>query len=198
MNNSFCDLKNLIDAMNNKLKETEKEVNTTELEQVKDLLQKYDIVLKDNVDEMDLILKYETFYGQINEFVTNKRNDIVETNVYNNILKELDTMKVERYNVDIEIIIINNSMNVSKEWSNKSKFKIIFDSKVDGDGLTDYILLDRINNSGWIKDNNAFVFSLNRDGKVKNTKYSIKSKHSYGALHVCGNSQNNYRIISIW
>ncbi|KAL7721483.1 TLDc domain-containing protein [Entamoeba marina] len=113
-------------------------------------------------------------------------------------------MKVERYDIvkqptkqvkiqqpiktnDNEMDIINNSMNILKQWSNKNTFNIIFDSRVDGDGWNNvlynrvlnecnlyFISFDGDNNvyggylntkidkstSGYISDRNSFVFSL--------------------------------------
>ncbi|KAL7719445.1 TLDc domain-containing protein [Entamoeba marina] len=111
------------------------------------------------------------------------------------------------------------SINILKQWSNKTNFNVIFDSDVDGDGSNNvlnkivmnksnlyFITLDENNNvfggyinvkiieldefSGFISDDNAFIFSLIKDGKVKNTKYSIKSDDF--ALYLHRNDLNDY------
>ncbi|KAL7722954.1 hypothetical protein QTN25_000540 [Entamoeba marina] len=312
-------LTKLVDVMKNTLNQSEKEVNTTEVEQVKELLEKYDIVLKDDIDEKDLILKYESFYGQLKEFIFNKKEEIVnvevminnlsglaygsqfanilnkkkentnqiidcgnriverireiETTIYNNRIKDLNNMKVERLHelkqvkvqqqIDVndnEMNIIINSINLLKQWSNQNTYNIIFDSKIDGDGWTDNILHDRVFNRSnvyfitfdtnnnvfgcfitkkidkscsykseerkkttyygitqthhdtllekffnkeeidkpieYIRDENAFVFSLIRDGKVKNTKYLLKyySNHSVFRLHTNDNRCRLYQL----
>ncbi|KAL7714837.1 TLDc domain-containing protein [Entamoeba marina] len=196
MSTKFSDFKNVMDAMKKTLENIEKEVCTIEVEEVKRLLKKYDVVLKDDIEEKDLVLKYETFYDQLGEYILKKRerveeveeveetlenysgfvndekvmtiinkkksnvNEIVdcinrvvrrikelEVIIYNKRLRELEGMKVFRYD-DIEqkqkskqseddgMNIINNSMNYLKEWSNKHHHQVIFDSNEDGDGTS--------------------------------------------------------------
>ncbi|KAL7722955.1 TLDc domain-containing protein [Entamoeba marina] len=281
MSNSFVDFK-VMEAMKNSLKQIEKEVNSGEIEEIKRLVNKYDVILKSNEEEKELILKYETFYDELNENVSNKKkqiNDIdemmttlsefspddnfatiinkkkdnvnqiidcinriverikqLETTIYNNRIKELNNMKVEKSDIVKQLIkqvqiqqpiktndngmdVINNSMNLLKQWSNKNTFNIIFDSDIDGDGWNNvlynkvfkksnlyFISFDGNNNvyggyldtkidkSGdwiWITDKNAFIFSLIRNGKVNNKKYFMKQGKDQ-AIILWNNDPNGY------
>ncbi|KAL7717070.1 TLDc domain-containing protein [Entamoeba marina] len=103
-------------------------------------------------------------------------------------------------------------INVLKEWSNKGTFNIIFDTDENGDGDNlvlhntvmgksnlYFIIFDdkqnvfggyvskKINRSGFapIYDNNAFLFSLIRNGKTVNEKYVIKQNCSNYAFMLC-------------
>ncbi|KAL7719776.1 TLDc domain-containing protein [Entamoeba marina] len=124
----------------------------------------------------------------------------LEISICDNKIKKLDDMKLEKYSVDSDMVVINDSLNVLKEWSVKNTFNIIFDSKFDGDGdknvLHDIVLNksnlyftsfdgnnnvfggyinNKIHGSGdFVHDENAFIFSLIKNGIVKNKKYSIK------------------------
>ncbi|KAL7716104.1 TLDc domain-containing protein [Entamoeba marina] len=227
MSCSFADLKKLIDTLNASLKKTEKEVNSDEVEETKKLVEKYDVILEGDVEEKELVLKYETFYDELNKSVLNKRNETVvvendikklsefinvgkfttvlnkkkdntnqiidcinrivdrikllETTVYNNRIKELDNMKVERYDVDLEMDIINNSMNILKEWSNKNTSNIIFDSKVDGNGSNN-VLHNRVMN----RSNMYFIhFDENNNvyGGYLNTK--VNNSYDYSDKYEC-------------
>ncbi|KAL7716463.1 TLDc domain-containing protein [Entamoeba marina] len=109
---------------------------------------------------------------------------------------------------DMEMNIINNSIDLLKQWSNKTIFNIIFDSDIDGDGSKNalhntvfnknnlyFIHFDGDNNifggyisskidkssesdndavDACIRDENSFIFSLMRNGKVNNKRYFMK------------------------
>ncbi|KAL7715465.1 TLDc domain-containing protein [Entamoeba marina] len=118
--------------------------------------------------------------------------------------KTIDIMKNSLKEIENEVNIINNSMNVLKQWSNKNTSNVIFDSDIDGNGnknvLHDKVLnksnlyfihFDSDNNvcggyistkidksDGWIFDKNSFVFSLIRNGKVNNKRYFLKQNTS--------------------
>ncbi|KAL7720408.1 TLDc domain-containing protein [Entamoeba marina] len=142
------------------------------------------------------------------------------------ILKELypNDTKIQQ---DKEIVELIPSFNKLKEWSGKQKCSIIFDSKIDGDGGNNvlmnkvmnkqnlyFISFDNQNNvfggyvdtiinktGDWITDPNAFVFSLIRNGKMKNIKYEIKN--SQYAFYSLSNDNQLYGIggghdIGIW
>ncbi|KAL7716176.1 TLDc domain-containing protein [Entamoeba marina] len=70
------DSKQFFEEVKNALFRTEEEVNTIEVEEVKQLLQKYDVVLKNNNDELDLIMKYENIYDKVSDCLVKKRKDI--------------------------------------------------------------------------------------------------------------------------
>ncbi|KAL7720471.1 TLDc domain-containing protein [Entamoeba marina] len=112
--------------------------------------------------------------------------------------KQLQHIEEIKFENDNELKQLNNSIQSLIEWSGKQNYNVIFDSKIDGNGKgvlenkvmnkknLYFISFDNhnnvfggyvdtiINKTGWIKDINAFVFSLIRKGKVKNKKYVLK------------------------
>ncbi|KAL7711823.1 TLDc domain-containing protein [Entamoeba marina] len=118
--------------------------------------------------------------------------------------------------------IINNSIDILKYWSNKTILNILFDSDIDGDGRTDNLLLNKVlykrnlyfisfdyNNNVYggfvgtlvdrfdyfIRGEKTFVFSLKRNGEVKNTKYCLKQgKDSAFMLYNNNPSKALYRF----
>ncbi|KAL7718762.1 hypothetical protein QTN25_003719 [Entamoeba marina] len=150
MSHSFVDLKKIMEKLKDSLKTIEKEVNSVEVEETTKLVKKYDVVIKDVVNEFDLILKYETFYDQLNKYVITKRKEIndveelinslsefesgdsfttilnkkkdnanqiidcinkivektkeLETTIYNNKIKKLNNMKVNRYDIVEQLV----------------------------------------------------------------------------------------------
>ncbi|KAL7720518.1 TLDc domain-containing protein [Entamoeba marina] len=258
-----------LNAFLNSLQRVENKVNYDDVEEMKQLLKRYDVVLNSSINETDSINKYQEFYFGLFEFAENKKKEIkdfeekgaillsyenhgyyhsivkkmkentnqiidcinriverirdLKITQYFNAIEQLDRMKVDRYQNedhtikkelqriefdDAEMNIINNSMGMLKQWSCKNTFKIIFDSKVDGDG-DNYVLHDRVMNrrnlyfiisdnkgniyggyvgnkihksgsysshhdKSFIRDKNAFVFSLIRNGEDKNTQYFMR------------------------
>ncbi|KAL7712470.1 TLDc domain-containing protein [Entamoeba marina] len=100
--------------------------------------------------------------------------------------------------------LCNQIISIMKDWSGMVNYTIIFDSDVDGNGqktLSQTILkkknlyflhFDNNNNifggyisslidrtCDYIKDNTSFLFSLMRNGQVKNTKYLINNNTKY-------------------
>ncbi|KAL7717835.1 TLDc domain-containing protein [Entamoeba marina] len=149
---------------------------------------------------------------------TNCNNNIDPTKILNDIEKIKNVIKEEEHQQMFEIL----ELEILSKWSGLNGCKIIFDSDLDGNG---YCTLDRsiVNKrnlylitfdgesnvyGGYITeeinkieskicDENAFVFSLIRNGKVKNSRYYIKdTKNNYafyvypkrddGALYVFG------------
>ncbi|KAL7712558.1 TLDc domain-containing protein [Entamoeba marina] len=119
---------------------------------------------------------------------------------------------------DDEMNIVLNSLDVLKKWSDKRYYEIIFDSTKHGDG-SDNVLHDKVlfksklyfisfdgNNNvygGYISaginaastdiyDSESFVFSLMRDGIVKNSKYPIKKGCEQNAFFLYYNSDALY------
>ncbi|KAL7714730.1 TLDc domain-containing protein [Entamoeba marina] len=175
----------------------------------------------DGSDE-EILLRYETWYDKLDEFAIKKikikvtLNDLVDkiiekkTILHKNKMKQLDnTMKKHcdtieaTYAKDKEILEnIVPSINKLKEWSDKQKCSVIFDSKLDGDGENNgfmnkvmnkqnlyFISFDNQNNvfGGYADNNinitdgsrtnpNAFTFSLIRNGNLENMKYNIKKE----------------------
>ncbi|KAL7715192.1 TLDc domain-containing protein [Entamoeba marina] len=122
---------------------------------------------------------------------------------------------------DIEMGVINKSLSFLNEWSNKQHYQFIFDSNSDGDGWTNNVLHDRVlhksnlyfissDNNGniyggyinnridednsYIKDNNIFIFSLQRNGKVKNKRYEIKKGNESYAFKLCEKNERHGRL----
>ncbi|KAL7717069.1 hypothetical protein QTN25_005660 [Entamoeba marina] len=146
--NTSTPLNETIYLMRDSLKEIGKKVKTEEVKEIKELLNKYDIVLKDDSDENDAILQYETFYDQLNECVLNKRKEIED------IEKMVNTLsghgKVDDYSIilnkkkentnhiidcnnrivkrirKLESVVYNNKM---KELDNMKQQRYIVDMK---------------------------------------------------------------------
>ncbi|KAL7715596.1 TLDc domain-containing protein [Entamoeba marina] len=123
----------------------------------------------------------------------------------NRMQQKCDTLEATHFkDKEIQENIIP-SIDKLKEWSGKQKCSVIFDTKIDGyDGgvLKNKVINKKnlyfihFNNKNnvfggyvdniidktrsWIKDSNAFLFSLIRNGEMKNIKYNIKrSKEQY-------------------
>ncbi|KAL7719706.1 TLDc domain-containing protein [Entamoeba marina] len=130
---SFDDFMKGMDILMNSLNDMEKEVNNDEVEEIKEVLKKYDVVLNNDTNEQDLILKYKTFYNQTNEFVNNKKKQIkdVEEKVkclgqFANDEKFLKILNKKKSNVDQIINCINRIVERIKEletsiYNNKKK-----------------------------------------------------------------------------
>ncbi|KAL7715014.1 TLDc domain-containing protein [Entamoeba marina] len=109
------------------LEGVENDVNTVEVEEIKELLKKYDVVLKDDIDEKDIILKYETFYDQLGKFLENKRTEIDDVeekiNIFSGISanKKFSTLLNKKKNNANEII---NCVNRIVERIRDAEFSI--------------------------------------------------------------------------
>ncbi|KAL7715609.1 TLDc domain-containing protein [Entamoeba marina] len=119
-----------------------------------------------------------------------------------------------KFKKDIGLEQFNMSIQSLFEWSGKQNYNIIFDSDLDGDGkgvLENKVIHKRnlyfisfdnennifggyvdtiINKTGRITDPNAFVFSLIKNGKMKNIKYNIKNNQQKNVF--CLNSNYVY------
>ncbi|KAL7717034.1 TLDc domain-containing protein [Entamoeba marina] len=97
------------------------------------------------------------------------------------------------------ILLQEQEINILKEWTNSKNYTVLFDSDIDGNGAQNslknivfnksnlyFITIDDTNNiyggflfksiekvNEFTSDENAFVFSLIRDGVTNNIKYSI-------------------------
>ncbi|KAL7720455.1 TLDc domain-containing protein [Entamoeba marina] len=118
-----------------------------------------------------------------------------------------------------ENINFASSIDKLKKWSGKQHYNIIFDSKMDDQQALEYkvfnkrnlyfISFDNENNvfGGYVNelinekddeitDPNAFVFSLIRNGTIKNMKYNIKKGVEKNAFYLFSNNgcgpTNNY------
>ncbi|KAL7715585.1 TLDc domain-containing protein [Entamoeba marina] len=114
-----------------------------------------------------------------------------------------------------------NSYNLLKQWVNKSIVNIIFDSDIDGNGSNKvlfnkvfgksnlyFITFDENNNvfGGYIEkeinecdiyyifDENSFIFSLIKNGKLKNKQYFMK-QDKYEAFLICENEMDGLLYI---
>ncbi|KAL7715577.1 TLDc domain-containing protein [Entamoeba marina] len=116
--------------------------------------------------------------------------------------------------------IKTSPIDLLKQWSGKDQYTVIFDSDRDGDGSNNelpkivknkknlyFISFDfngniyggyvdsTINKIGsYITDSNAFVFSLLRNWKIKNMKYSIQSDREKDAFLVWNDSSILYHF----
>ncbi|KAL7718134.1 TLDc domain-containing protein [Entamoeba marina] len=103
----------------------------------------------------------DRFFG-----ILERKGELVATNKMNN----LDSIEHKIFNDnqipqsiqtnDNEIDIINNSMNVLKQWSNKNTFNVIFDSNIDGDGSRN-VLYDKV-----MKKSNLYFISSDDNGNI--------------------------------
>ncbi|KAL7717099.1 TLDc domain-containing protein [Entamoeba marina] len=107
-----------------------------------------------------------------------------------------------------QVTDLSQSINLIKEWTCKQKCSILFDSKIDGDGsdgvlknkilnkknlcfihfdqnknvFGGYVNVPIVGNKDFITDQKAFLFSLIRNGQLKNIKYDLmknEAKHSF-------------------
>ncbi|KAL7715595.1 TLDc domain-containing protein [Entamoeba marina] len=151
-----------------------------------------------------------------------KQNDIknMKYNYHNTEeIKRKQHIEKIKFKNDDELEQLNNSIQLLLEWSGKQNYNIIFDSKIHGDGggvLENrvihrknlyFLTFDNENNvfggyvdniinktNDWIKDSNPFVFSLIRNGKIKNIKYDIKKGKEQYAFKLKSNSYELYRF----
>ncbi|KAL7713263.1 TLDc domain-containing protein [Entamoeba marina] len=119
-----------------------------------------------------------------------------------------------------EMDIINNSMNLLKQWSNKNNSEVIFDSNVDGDGSNNVLhgrvfnksnmyfitsdgnnnlfggyvnaKIDKSNVQKFIYDGNSYIFSLIRNKKVNNKRYFIRLSKNDKAFKLSYNDKNGW------
>ncbi|KAL7718499.1 TLDc domain-containing protein [Entamoeba marina] len=220
---SFDDCIKTTNEMENFMRETEKEVNTVEAEEIKEMLNKYDIILKGDVDEKNVISKYEIEKNNADQVIkcfnrVLERIKELETNVYNNKMKELDDMELQKYNDSKqqlkEIQTNNQKLNVGKSlralkhWFCLKTLNIIFDSDIDGDGSGNvlfnkvfgrrnlyFLTFDDNDNifGGFVREyidkfnyylygDDAFVFSLIKNGHQNNAQYRIGDEYKNDAF----------------
>ncbi|KAL7719088.1 TLDc domain-containing protein [Entamoeba marina] len=104
----FGDLTKMMKKMVDSLKEVGKEVNETEVEEVDKLLEKNDKELVEDIEEKELIVKYETFYDQLHKFVENKNREIVDVE---NSIKVLSGFAPDE---NFEKVLIKKKDNINK------------------------------------------------------------------------------------
>ncbi|KAL7715982.1 TLDc domain-containing protein [Entamoeba marina] len=228
-NDPFFFLEKSIASIMDSYQKIETEVTIDEPKEIKELLQKYDIIYKDDSEEeKDLILKYETLMNELDNMKDEKydigqlqKNDEIQQiqpTSDEQLPQQIPQSKIkspkkknkkpnpsyEQNTIDKEMNIINhNSLSVLKQWSNKTQYNVIFDSKKDGNGWTNNVLFDKVFKKknlyfisfndfgdaygGYVSapitkfnenicDENAFIFSLMRKNVTKNTKYGINKK----------------------
>ncbi|KAL7722332.1 TLDc domain-containing protein [Entamoeba marina] len=121
-------------------------------------------------------------------------------------------------NPQLQIHEVLNGINVLKKWCQKNELITIFDSDINGDGSKNvlknivmnrknlyFINIDIYNNvfggyltssikvtSAYTHDENAFIFSLIRDGKINQKKFMIKKSHAKNAFYLEKNRDHLY------
>ncbi|KAL7715599.1 TLDc domain-containing protein [Entamoeba marina] len=129
--------------------------------------------------------------------------------------KVIDNNASINFKNDIELEQFNVLLKSLNKWSDKLSYTIIFDSDLNGNGKgvlehhvknkinLYFIVFDNENNvfggymntlinkiNSYIPDPDAFIFSLIRNGKIKNMKYDIKEGEKCSAFYL--DSNNNY------
>ncbi|KAL7718240.1 TLDc domain-containing protein [Entamoeba marina] len=139
-----------------------------------------------------------------------KQNDINNMK-YTFLINPVEVPKVD-IGDDVELHKLNYSIDSLKKWSGKQNYNIIFDSKVQGDGkgVLEHIILNKRNlyfisfddqnnifggylkksikkMDSYVRDSKSFVFSLQRNGHVKNKKFPIIKNYEDYAFYMSSN-----------
>ncbi|KAL7720684.1 TLDc domain-containing protein [Entamoeba marina] len=150
------------------------------------------------------ILEFEEKKNELKGLIFNKY-EIEKQKESDNDNDMLNSKEQQQLLNDIEFNVIENSMSKLKEWCGKQKHNIIFDSLIDGDG-SDNVLMNKVTNKShlyfisfdtnnnvfggyfrksinvvdsYIEDRKSFVFSLLRNGVMKNLKYLMHNDRSW-------------------
>ncbi|KAL7714440.1 TLDc domain-containing protein [Entamoeba marina] len=138
-----------------------------------------------------------------------EQNKGIEPSIYNKRIKDLESAKVSKY-CQLDLELNNSNIQFVDKMINENQYKIIFDSDIDGDGGNNVLYQRVLNKSnlyflsfdnednvfgGYVKNTiyianqylsceNAFIFSLIRNGYMETKRYNIKKGREDNAFQL--------------